>query len=130
MSERLEAIESDELLEEGADGSWTAGDHYARMNIEAGNMGDAMYFSLPVFTILVKTQEELEAVNDEFAGLLYKYTNQIVVGTPHEASLILSINQAAADLDAQNVVIAFLRETIRDVTGSYEAAGDWEAPEE
>ena len=126
MSERLEAIESDELLEDGADGSWVSGEHYSRMNIQAGSMGDALYFSVPAFTILTKTQEELETINDEFAGLLSKYTDQIVVGTPHEASLILSINQAAADLATQNEVIGFLRDKIKELTGSYEAAGEWE----
>lgn len=126
MSERLEATENDELLEERSDGSWEAGEHYSRMNIQAGNMGEALYFSLPAFTILIKTQEELEAINDEFAELLSKYTDQIIVGTPHEASLILSLNQAAADLAAQGNAVQFLREKIKELTGSYEAAGDWE----
>ena len=125
MSERLEATESEDLLEEGADGSWATGEHYSRMNVNAGNMGDVMYFSLPTFTILAKTQEELEAINADFSVLLSKYTDQLIVGTPHETSLILSLNQAAADLAVQNDVINTLRNKIYELTGSYDAAGDW-----
>lgn len=128
MSERLAATENEDSLEEGST-DWPTGEHYARMNIEAGNMGDAMYFSLPAFTILCKTQEELESINADFGTLLSKYTDQLIVGTPHEASLILSLNQASADLATQANVITFLREKIKEVTGSYEAAGDWEENE-
>jgi len=127
MSERLEATEDENLLEEGSAETWVTGDHYSRMKIEAGSMGDAFYYHLPPFTILTKTQEELETINDEFAVLLSKYTDQIIVGAPHEASLIISINQAASDLAQQNDIISFLREKIHELTGSYEAAGEWEA---
>lgn len=132
MSERLEATEDDNLLEEGSTETWASstetwatGEHYSRMNIEAGSVGDAMYFHIPPFTILTKTQEELETVNNDFAVLLSKYTDQIIVGTPHEASLILSLNQAAADLAVQNDVINTLRNKIYELTGSYDEAGDW-----
>ena len=129
MSERLETTEADEATEENQD-SWVTGEHYSRMNIEAGSMGDAFYYSLPSFTILTKTQEELDAINTDFSVLLSKYTDQIVVGTPHEASLILSLNQAAADLAAQGDVVSFLRDKIHELTGSYEEAGDWEDGED
>ena len=135
MSERLGKTSSDYTdsghIEETADAegsraeSWATGEHYARMNIEAGSMGDAHYYSLPAFTILTKTKEELDAINDDFSTLLSKYTDQLIVGTSHEASLILSINQASADLAQQNDIINFLRDKIKELTGSYEAAGDW-----
>ena len=126
MSERLAPIEIEEDTEGGSGESWATGEHYARMNIEAGNMGDAYYYSLPAFTILTKTQEDMETINDEFSVLISKYTDQIIVGTSHEASLILSLNQAAADLEMHLGVINTLREKVREFTGSYEAAGDWE----
>lgn len=121
MSERLDTPLADAEENE----SWPTGEHYSRMNIEAGNMGDAMYFSTPAFTILTKTQEELEVINTDFSAFLSKYTDQLIVGTPHEASLILSINQAATDLATQSDVINTLRNKIHELTGSYEAAGGW-----
>lgn len=127
MSERLEPTVDEDLSDEApSQESWAAAEHYARMDIQAGHMGNDFYFSLPTFTILTKTQEELETISDEFAALLSKYTDQIIVGAPHEASLILSINQAASDLAVQNEAIAFLREKIHELTGSYDAAGGWE----
>lgn len=129
MSERLKPAESEEPLveetEEAGEGAWATGDHYSRMTPETGSIGSAFYMSLPTFTVLTKTQEELEALSGEFYALLSKYTEQIIVGDPHEASLILSINQAASDLAVQNDVIEFLREKIHELTGSYDAAGQW-----
>ena len=129
MSERLEATETDETTEEQETQSWPTGEHYSYMKVDVGTMGSAMYFSLPAFTILAKTEEEIRAINDDFSVPLSKYTDQLIVGNPHEASLILSLNQASADLAAQNNVIAFLREKIKEHTGSYEAAGGWEVTE-
>lgn len=129
MSERLETTESEGTGETAEAESWATGEHYARMNVEAGFMGDTAYFHLPAFTILAKTKEELDTINDDFSTLLSKYTDQIIVGTPHEASLILSINQAAQDLAVQNDVINTLRGKIYELTGSYDAAGDWEENE-
>jgi len=131
MSERLETTETEEVID--AEGSmqqeaWATGEHYSYMKVDAGSMGNALYYSLPTFTILTQTQEELETINDEFSAILSKYTDQIIVGAPHEASLVLSLNQASADLAQQKNVIEFLREKIKEVTGSYEAAGDWEEP--
>ena len=127
MSERLESTVDEDLSDEApGQETWTPAERYAYMDVQAVSMGNAFYFSLPTFTILTTTQEELESISDEFAALLSKYTDHIIVGAPHEASLILSINQAAADLSAQNEVITFLREKIHEITGSYDAAGGWE----
>lgn len=125
MSERLESIETEETAEESQE-SWDTGEHYSRMNIDTGTMGTALYYSLPALTILTKTQEDLETMNEEFSVLFSKYTDHIIVGTPHEASLVLSLNQAAADLVAQEDVVQFLRNKIHELTGSYEEAGDWQ----
>ena len=120
MSERLEATEPDEET------VWQTGEHYSRLNVQAGKIGDSYYFHMPAFTLLVKTPEDIEDVNAEFSVLISKYIDQIIVGEPNEASLILSINQAAADLALQNEIIKTLREKIYELTGSYADAGDWE----
>lgn len=134
MSERLAPAEADEpnfaAVNDPDTESWAAGEKYAQMKVDVGELGDNFYYSLPTFTILVKTEEELGPLNEEFSALFSKYTDQIIVGTPHEATLILSLNQAAAELDTKNNVITFLRERIKEVTGSYEAAGDWHGDEE
>ena len=132
MSERLEHTESEEAPEEftgvhDVEPEWVTGEHYSYMKIDAGSMGDNFYYSLPTFTILAKDQEELDAINDDFSALLSKYTDQIIMGSPHEASLILSLNQAAADLASYNDAVNTLRDKIRELTGSYDAAGDWES---
>jgi hypothetical protein len=132
MSERMTApddpiIEDFEgIREEDTGDPWATGDRYSLMKIDAGAMGGDFYFSLPTFTILVKTEEELTTLNEDFSELFSKYTDQIIVGSPHEASLILSLNQASADLSVQHDAIEFLRNKIHELTGSYEAAGDWQ----
>jgi hypothetical protein len=136
MSERLEHTEladptnnaaayeaSGELTE--VESEWATGEHYSRMQIESGGIGDILYLSLPALTFLAKTQEELESINTAISGVLSAYTDNIVVGNSHEASLLLSINQAASDLAEQAVIIGFLRDKIKELTGSYEAAGEW-----
>jgi len=125
LSERLATTEPEGATEEVKDETWATGDHYSFMKVDAGSMGDSFYYHLPIFTILVKTEEELGAVNDDFSALLSKYTDQIIMGSPHEASLILSLNQAASDLALFNDVINTMRDKIFELTGSYEAAGDW-----
>ena len=125
MSERLEPNEPEEATEDANAEPWATGDHYSFMKVDVGSMGNAFYYHLPTFTILAKTQEDLEAINDDFSVLFSKYTEQIIMGNPHEASLILSINQAAVDLATQNDIINTLRDKIYELTGSYEAAGDW-----
>jgi RNase H-fold protein (predicted Holliday junction resolvase) len=122
MSERLETTESEETTE-----SWASAteDHYSRMSIEVGTIGEVMYLSLPAITILAKNQEEIEDINTLSSVLFSKYTDQIIVGTPHEASLIMAINQASADLAMNADIIETLRDRIKELTGSYEAAGDW-----
>jgi PAS domain-containing protein len=121
MSERLETTEPESTEAE----AWATGQQYSLMKVDAGVMGQDFYYSLPTFTILVKTEEELKALNEEFSAVFSKYTDGVIVGTPREASLILSVNQAALDLETQNDIINTLRDKIKELTGSYEAAGDW-----
>jgi hypothetical protein len=129
VSERLEHTETEEILdgavEEIQEEPWVTGEHYSRMQIETGNIGNLLYLGLPALTFLAKSQEELEAINTDISGVLSKYTDGIIVGSSHEASLILSINQAAVDLSTYSDAVNALRVKIFELTGSYEAAGDW-----
>jgi len=118
MSERLTPTESVE--EEQDNSEWSTGDHYSRMKVDAGMLGNIYYYGMPAFTVLAHTKEELDKINGDFSALLSKYTDDIVVGTPHETSLILSLNQAAADLSAHKEMVDVLRAKIFELTGDSE----------
>ena len=127
MSERLETPEievTEPVVDAGINEAdpWATGERYSYMRVDAGELGTDFYYSLPTFTILVKTKEELDTLNEEISAILSKYTDQIIVGTPHEASLIVSINQAAFDIAQRDEAISLLRNKIHELTGSEEAA--------
>lgn len=125
MSERLAPTDSEpDISEDTEREDWPAAEPYALMKVDAGEIGDNFYYSLPTFTVLVKTKDDLDALNEEFSALFSKYTEQIIVGDPNVATLIISLNQAAAELAAQNNVIEFLRGRLKELN---EEAGDWEA---
>lgn len=114
MSERLEPTETEEIGEEQVTEDWGTGAHYSQMKIDAGILGNTFYYTLPTFTILAHTREELDEINREFSALLSKYTDGIIVGNSHEASLVLSLNQAAADLATNGEIIETLRAKISE----------------
>jgi hypothetical protein len=114
--------EAKKTEEEATTEQWTTGDHYSRMKIDAGVLGNIFYYNIPTFTILAKTKEELAEINDDFSTLLSKYTDSILVGSSHEASLVLSLNQAASDLSVNGEIIATLRERIAELMGNQEEA--------
>jgi hypothetical protein len=59
----------------------------------------------------------LDEINREFSALLSKYTDGIIVGNSHEASLVLSLNQAAADLATNGEIIDVLRSELIEIKG-------------
>jgi hypothetical protein len=117
MNERLAPVETEEPNDVEVTEEWSTGDHYSRMKIDAGVLGNTFYYTLPTFTILAHTLEELDEINREFSALLSKNTDGIIVGNSHEASLVLSLNQAAADLATNGEIIDVLRSELIEIKG-------------
>jgi hypothetical protein len=117
MSERLETTAVNATGETGEAEPWATGEHYSRMKIDAGALGNVFYYSLPAFTVLAHTRDELDGINEDFSALLSKYTDGIIVGSSHEASLVLSLNQAAADLKVNGEIIDVLRSELIEIKG-------------
>ena len=127
MSERLATktpVTEDEVTEEAeaVDGveptEDTNMDHYSRLKIDAGLLGSTYYYSPSRFTILLRTEDELTSLNEKFSEIFEEYTDGIIVGSPEEASLILSLNQASAGIAKQHEVIEVLREEILRLRGN------------
>jgi hypothetical protein len=126
MSERLATetpVAEDEVTDEvesidGVEKTEDNMDRYSHLKIDAGLLGNAYYYSPSRFTILLRTEDELNALNEKFSEIFEEYTDAIIVGTPEETSLILSLNQASANLAQQHEVIEVLREEILKLRGN------------